>query len=140
MSDQLWIATVIFGALGFIIWIAFRTPEEQGKPPAHGEAAPQATAEIPVGQQPKAGGAWTATGWTIATCGAVALALAISMKSTVEAYTPSTILGPGGQSEVANLDLMFQKGVAVAGSLTALGIGVFCIAVGAIINAISSRN
>ncbi|MGV1682952.1 hypothetical protein [Sphingopyxis sp. NJF-3] len=135
MSDQLWIATVLFGAMCFIIWIAFKTPGDQGKPPAMHVETPSPT-PTQIEQRATPGGGWSMTGWTVAVCGSIGLALALTMKSTVETYMPSTVLGPAGSSEVANLDLMFQKGVAVAGSLSAVGVGVFCIAVSAIIKTI----
>lgn len=82
---------------------------------------------------------WTVWGWLLAIGGAVGLAISLYMEISVETYTASSILGPGGASQVVNLDLMFHKGVAVAGSLATLMAGLFCFAVGAIIRAIHSR-
>lgn len=42
-------------------------------------------------------------------------------------------------SSVVNLDLLFRKGVTIAASLFAIGLGIFSVAVGSIIGAVSAR-
>lgn len=131
------------GQAGFALLIAFmlaafgyaviKLTENDGKPPPHSPAEPSAEV-APAPADPNPGGAWSTVGWLLAIFSAVGVAVSLSIKTTVETYVPLE-----GSSEVANLDLMFQKSIALAGSLTGLGIGVFCIAVGAIIRAIASR-
>lgn len=100
------------------------------------DPAPVATPSPSVREDRAPGEGWTIWGWLLAIGGLVGLAISLSMKMSVETYTPSSILGPGGSSDVVNLGLMFNKGVAVACSLSAIGLGVFCFAVAAILKAI----
>lgn len=44
--------------------------------------------------------------------------------------------GGYGNDDIVNMGLMFQKGVVLACGLSALGFGVFCFGVGAIVKAI----
>lgn len=85
------------------------------------------------------GSGWSVWGWIMTLGGLGGLVVGLFMKMSVETYTPSSILGPGGSSDVVNLGLMFTKGVVVACSLSAIGLGVFCFAVGAVLRAIGGR-
>lgn len=85
------------------------------------------------------GSGWSVWGWIMTLGGLGGLVVGLFMKMSVETYTPSSILGPGGSSDVVNLGLMFNKGVVVACSLSAIGLGVFCFAVGAVLRAIGGR-
>ena len=140
MGDQVWLALGIFALMGGVLWLVFKV-ETDGRPPVVEPVKPDEQQNPPISTEATArrAGAWSAWGWSLAIFGSIGAAVSLTMKTTVEHFTPSTILGPGGSSEVVNLDLMFHKGVAIAASLSAIGIGVFCIAVGAIINAIYSR-
>lgn len=75
---------------------------------------------------------WRMSGWTFALVGAIALTLSLFMGTTVE---PG---GPYGGEQVVNLDLQFHKGLAIGGSLFAIGLGVFCLGVAAILEAIGA--
>ncbi|MBL9067813.1 MAG: hypothetical protein JNN10_16145 [Sphingopyxis sp.] len=79
------------------------------------------------------GDSWRMSGWTFALVGVVALVLSLFMGTTVDTG------GPYGGGEVVNLDLQFHKGLAIGGSLFAIGLGVFCLAVGSILDAISRK-
>ena len=79
-----------------------------------------------------AGDGWSIAGWLFAACGGVALFFAIQMKTSVSTYSSSAY----GPSEVVNLDLQFTKGLAIDGALFAIGLGVFCLGVGAIVKVI----
>lgn len=77
---------------------------------------------------------WRSAGWTFAALGAIGLALSLFMKTSVE-----TSGLYGATSEVVNLDLQFHKGLAIAGSLFGIGLGVFCLGIGAIVTAIGHK-
>ncbi|SKB26905.1 hypothetical protein [Sphingopyxis flava] len=138
MSDDLWIASVIAIVVILIAWIVLANPD--GKPPSVTSDAPaaQQLPQVPVALKTDPGGGWSLAGWMLTICSVAALAVSISMKTTVSTYG-AAILGSTGPSEIANLDMMFQKGMAIAGSLAGLGLGVFCIAVGAILRAITPK-
>lgn len=76
---------------------------------------------------------WRMSGWTFALVGVVALVLSLFMGTTVNTG------GPYGGGEVVNLDLQFHKGLAIGGSLFAIGLGVFCLGVGAVLTAIERK-
>lgn len=80
-------------------------------------------------------GSWHAFGVVAVFVGAGAFAFSLFMKTSVSA--PGMF---GGSDEVVNIGLQHQQGMLFNGGLFAIGLGVFCIAVGAIINAISSRD
>lgn len=73
---------------------------------------------------------WRMSGWTFALIGVIALTLSLFMGTTLGTG------GPYGGGEVVNLDLQFHKGLAIGGSLFAIGLGVFCLGVGSILEAI----
>jgi len=75
---------------------------------------------------------WTRCGWAAVVLGAIGLALSLLMKTSVEAAGVY-----GATSEIVNIDLQFHKGLAVAGSLFAIGLGVFCLGIGAVLRAVS---
>ena len=79
------------------------------------------------------GDGWQMTGWAFAVIGAIALVAAFFMGTTVETG------GPYGGGSVVNLDLQFTKGLAIGGSLFAIGLGAFCLGVGAIVKAIGRQ-
>lgn len=79
------------------------------------------------------GDGWQMTGWAFAVIGAIALIAAFFMGTTVETG------GPYGGGAVVNLDLQFKKGLAIGGSLFSIGLGVFCLGVGAIVKAIGRK-
>lgn len=76
---------------------------------------------------------WRMSGWAFALVGLIALTLSLFMGTTVESG------GPFGGGEVVNLDLQFHKGLAIGGSLFAIGLGVFCLGVGSILEAITRK-
>lgn len=82
---------------------------------------------------------WKMAGGVITTVSAGGLMLGLFMDTSVETRLPSQFLDEAMPSAIVNLDLMFTKGVAIASSLTGIGIGIFCLAVGAILSAIARR-
>lgn len=78
------------------------------------------------------GGTWHLSGLLIGFCGFVGFVLGILMPVTVSANFGSEL-----DSEVVNLGLLFNKAATLATSLAAIGIGVFCLAVAAILNTIT---
>lgn len=76
---------------------------------------------------------WRMSGWAFALIGIIALVLSLFMGTTVETG------GPFGGGEVVNLDLQFQKGLAIGGSMFAIGLGVFCLGVGAILASLGRK-
>lgn len=64
--------------------------------------------------------------------GVVALIFSLMMGTSVETASPF------GGGEVVNIDLQFQKGLAVGGSLFAIGLGIFCVAIGSVLQAINA--
>lgn len=78
---------------------------------------------------------WRIWGLLLTIGGGAGFAFSLLMETTVESYA-SGILGSGGSSSIVNIGLLFQKGTALAASLSAIGIGVFCLAVSAILLAI----
>ena len=79
------------------------------------------------------GDSWRMSGWSFALIGVIALTLSLFMGTTVNTG------GTFGGGEVVNLDLQFHKGLAIGGSLFAIGIGVFCLGVGSILEAIGRK-
>lgn len=139
MTDQLAIIASAVIVAGLIIWIVIRTPPEEAGPPVAIEGNPPTRTEVaqPLPSSSHDDG-WTKIGWLMLIAGILGFLFSLAMKTSVESYTPPSILGVGGSSSVVNLDLLFHKGVAIAGSLTAIGIGVFCVAVGAILKSIAT--
>lgn len=76
---------------------------------------------------------WRMSGCAFALVGILALVLSLFMGTTVESG------GPYGGGEVVNLDLQFHKGLAIGGSLFAIGLGAFCLGVGSILEAIGRK-
>lgn len=105
-----------------------------------GTATPAAPTSslIPTTAPGGAGEPWRLWGWVLTLTGGAGLGVSLFLKTSVQTYVPASVLGDGGTSEVVNLDLLFQKGVAIAGSLTAIGLGLFCVGVSAIVVAIEN--
>ena len=133
MNFQLWLplaaTLIIMGAIFFVVKDGSATATDR-------------TEEAPVRTEPVAdeqataiegGEGWRNIGSLFIVLGGFGMALSLFMKTSVET------LGVYGASDVVNLGLMFNKGVAIAVSLSAIGLGVFCVAVGAIVRAIASR-
>lgn len=97
-----------------------------------GEAAGAALSAV---NETTPGGGWQVTGWAFALSGIFALVYSTLMETSV---TTSGLYGAA--SEVVNLDLQFHKGLAVAGSLFAIGLGVFCLGISAVVKAISQAS
>lgn len=83
--------------------------------------------------------AWRLWGLVLILGGVAGFGVALMMSTTVAAYGAASILG-GGSSEVVNLGLLFNKGVAIAASLAAIGLGVFCLGVSAIVASLRARS
>lgn len=137
MGDGIWISIIGFAALGAVIWFIMRDAAKSPVVAAMHEPAQISSTDaiLPPAAYQSAGENWRGAGWLILLGGVVGLAVSLFLKTSVETYAPA-ILGGNGTSEVVNLDLLFRKGVAVACSLTAIGAGLLCLAVGAIIGAI----
>ena len=106
-------------------------PEIEIAVPAQVESSNPTSVQLPA---PDAGEGWKIVGGILGTAGAIGLVYSLSLSTTVGTSGPYA-----ASSEVMNLDLMFQKGVAIASSLAALVTGVFCIAIGSIIKAIGQN-
>lgn len=76
---------------------------------------------------------WRILGLAILASGIIGLAISLFMSTSVPTFGLD-----GDQSELINLSLLFNKGVSVACSLAAIGLGAFCVAVSAILEAIQS--
>lgn len=157
MSNGVWISVVGIGVLALVFFLLVAKPSEEDKRQAEeitrrqsispGSEPEQAAAVSGAGQAPSstavagqnlASEPWRMWGWVLTAIGGLGLGFSLFLKTSIETYVPPTLLGSGGTSEVVNLDLLFQKGVAIAGSLTAIGVGIFCIAVSAIVGAIEN--
>ena len=77
---------------------------------------------------------WDFAGRTFVGIGLLCLCLSLLIGTTVGTG------GPYGGGEVVNLDLQFYKGLAIDGSLFAIGLGVFCLAISSILEAIGRKN
>lgn len=75
------------------------------------------------------------TGWIITVCGVIGASLALFMDTSISTSVPADLYS-SRTTEIVNFELLFRKGLAVGISLFAIGAGLFCIAVGAIIAAI----
>lgn len=103
---------------------------------ASGKASGEAAGPVlPAVNETATGGGWQVTGWAFALIGTFALVYSTLMKTSV-----ATSSLYGAASEVVNLDLQFHKGLAVAGSLFAIGLGVFCLGISAVVKAISQAS
>jgi hypothetical protein len=78
------------------------------------------------------GDGWRTAGWIFAVVGGLGLAFGL--------FSGITIDGGYGGDDIVNLDLMFHKGVILACSLSAIGLGVFCLGVGAIVKALGRKS
>lgn len=78
---------------------------------------------------------WRITGWLLLIFGVVGLGIGLYMETSVETYR-SAELAPYLPSSITNLDMLFKKGLTVAGGLFAIGAGIFCLGVGAIVKAL----
>lgn len=133
MNLQLWLplaATLII--MGTIFFVAKERPAATVEP---GDAL-AGDPEAPVAQEEdsKGGEGWRNIGSLFIVLGGLGMALSLFMKTSVET------VGLYGASDVVNLGLMFNKGVSIAVSLFAIGLGVFCVAVGAIVRAIARQS
>lgn len=128
------IAIVIIGAIYFVVKdgtdyaAEFAKQSEANLPEASRPVPPPSIAET----DPADG--WRGAGWTFTALGVLALAFSLFMKTSVE-----TSGLYGATSEVVNLDLQFQKGLAVGGSLFSIGAGIFCLGVAAVVKAIGAK-
>lgn len=128
MGNGIWISVIGIGSLAAVIWAIMRDAARSPAVTAMHEPAQVSPPEAlpPLASPQSAGDNWRGAGMLVILGGAVGLPFSLFLNTTVETYA----------SDVVNLDLMFRKGVAVACSLTAIGAGLFCLAVGAIIGAI----
>jgi hypothetical protein len=137
MVDFLWYIVIGVPVLGFMIW---RIVDDAAKVPsrqvASGTEPLDPTYEAEIAAASAAGGGWRVLGWLLSIAGAVALIISLFLDTSLPTYSSGFL---GGPSEVVNLDLLFRKGVAIACSLTAIGVGLLCLAAGAIIRAIHTR-
>lgn len=78
------------------------------------------------------GDGWGTAGWALSVIGALGLAVGFFMDTSIGGYGY-------GDGDIVNLDLMFQKGVVIACGLSAIGLGVFCHGVGAVVKAIGRK-
>lgn len=76
---------------------------------------------------------WDFAGRAFVGLGLLCLCLSLLIGTTVETG------GPYGGGQVVNLDLQFYKRLAIDGSLFAIGLGVFCLGVGSILEAIGRK-
>lgn len=87
-----------------------------------------------------AGAKWRIWGILFALCGAGGVVYSFFMSTTVETYIPTSILSADETSQVVNLGLLFDKGSVIVFGLFGFGLGVFCIAVGSILDAIQRKS
>lgn len=136
VSDQHWITIGVIASLVAAFWFVAKW---EMRPGVSSDVARDDASGAATEPEDRTAGAWKPVGWVLTLLGALGAFLSFNMETTIEHYAPPTEFTAGGASQIANLDLMFQKGVAVATSLSAIGIGVFCLAVGSILNAIHQR-
>lgn len=100
------------------------------------DSEPDSNSELPSGDQSASlsGSNWQSGGLVTALSGAAATCYGILMKTSVP--MPGMF---GGTDEVSNISLQQSQRMWFDGGLTLLGIGVFCIAVGAVINALGAK-
>lgn len=86
------------------------------------------------------GSTWSLWGWFILAVGLIGIVVSLLLPITVSTFVPSTSpYLPSGSSDIVNLGLLFRKGAALAGSLAAVGAGLFCVGIGSLIRAIHTR-
>lgn len=127
---QVGLAIAVTIALIGIIWFGIAMSPDEAQTSEDGAPVKVSTAHE----------TWRIWGFVLTFCGIAGFTFAMFMKITVESYTPPSIVGSGGTSDIVNLGLMFDKGTVIATSLTALGLGVFCLAVSSILLAIRSTS
>lgn len=128
MSDGILAAIIGFAFLSAILFFATKKGSH-----AHYPAAEH------VDEAPRSGAGWNAAGLGLSILGGCGLLYSLAMETALETAVSSD-LQAYVPSAVVNLDLLSRKEMAFTGSLFTIGIGIFCIAVGAIISAIHSRN
>lgn len=152
---------VLLAGLLWVLLVLIRTDMSSLNNPSEGDTAPDGheievanaqpplvssplVATVPTGSkgppqaQAKSGSRsenWWVSGLLAILVGFVSLLIGIFSKSTVPVsdYSP---YGGGLPSEVVNLSLLFEKGLFVGGGIAAIVVGIFCIGVNAILQAI----
>lgn len=132
MNEGSWVSIAGIAALAFVIWMVVKAPKVEMPSAAHES---HESADVVASSAPVRGGGenWRVVGWILSAVGTIGLVVGFSMKTSVETFAPSTAYSAGGSQDIINLGLLFNKGATMAVSLSAIGIGVFCIGVGAII-------
>lgn len=77
------------------------------------------------------GDGWQMAGWALTVLGGLGVVVSYFLDISVD--------GGYGNDDIVNLGLMFEKGFIAACSLSALGLGVFSLGVGAIVKAIGRQ-
>lgn len=138
MDNVFWFAIILTFFLIGIIW--FVIANETKALEAEKAQAPTATAPeaAPMQADPVDTTEWRVWGLLLIFGGVAGFGIALMMSTTVDAFGSAGVLA-GGPAEIVNLGLLFNKGVAIAASLSAIGLGVFCLGVGAIVSALRAR-
>lgn len=125
---------VIVGAIFFVVKDSTAAAEQISNKVEAGQSgeAVEWTPEMSAAARSPAD-SWSMAGWAFALVGAIGLTLGLFMGTTVDTG------GPYGGGQVVNLDLQFHKGLAIGGSLFAIGLGAFCLGVGSILEAIGRK-
>lgn len=79
------------------------------------------------------GDSWKSFGWLLVAGGAIGLLVSLMLETSVTTYGYDT-------GSVVNLDLLFRKWMALTGSLFAIGLGTFCLGVGAIVESLARKS
>lgn len=139
MDNVFWFAIILTFFLIGIIWfvIANETKAlEAEKAQAPSTTEPEAA---PMQADPVDTTAWRVWGLLLIFGGVAGFGIALMMSTTVDAFGSAGVLA-GRPAEIVNLGLLFNKGVAIAASLSAFGLGVFCFGVGAIVASLRARS
>ena len=139
MDNVFWFAIILTFFLIGIIW--FVIANETKALEAEKAQAPTATESeaAPMQADPVDATAWRVWGLLLIFGGVAGFGIALMMSTTIDAFGSAGVLA-GGPAEIVNLGLLFNKGVAIAASLSAIGLGVFCLGVGAIVSALRARS
>lgn len=119
MGDGIVIAVLGFACLSALLFFATSAGRKAQYPAAENVVAPATS-----------GSGWSMAGLIFGIAGACGLLFSLSMETSIA--TDADLL----PSSVVNLDMMHRQSIALALSLFAIGAGLFCAAVGAIIGAI----
>ena len=124
MNDWVVIGVLGFAGLSALTFFATGAGRKAQYPAAENSASPTTP-----------GDGWRITGIFLGIAGIIGLLLSLSMDTTI-----TTDVADFAPSSVVNLDMMHQQGTVFSLSLFAIGAGIFCFAVAAILRAIHSRS